>query len=59
MYLVAELRVERTGGAFEQITIPFEVAAISPEGAMDTDLSLASGALFFNQDERFVVSWNT
>lgn len=52
---VATLRVVRTGGMFDQVTIPFEVIASGPEGATLSDLSQSRGALLFNQGEEFRV----
>lgn len=52
---VAELRVERAGGLFGQVTIPYEVTTIGPDGAMPTDLSPDRGALLFNPEDQFRV----
>lgn len=52
---VAELRVERAGGAFGQVTVPYEVSPVGAGGAMLSDLSPVRGALLFNQDDRFRV----
>jgi hypothetical protein len=52
---VATLRVVRTGGLFDRVTVPFEVTANGPDGATLSDLSLNRGALLFNQGEEFRV----
>lgn len=56
--LVAELRVVREAGLFGQVTVPFEVVAVSPEGAMMSDISLDRGALLFNPGDEFRVCHN-
>lgn len=54
--VVAELRVMRTGGAFGEVTIPYEVVPVSPDGATTSDLLPNRGTLFFSPNDRFSVS---
>ena len=54
-YLVAELRVERAEGLFGHVTIPYQVSAIDPEGAMLSDVSPERDALTFNPEDQFKV----
>ena len=45
----------RDAGTFGQVTVPFEVVPIEPEGATTMDVSPNRGALLFNPDEQLRV----
>lgn len=55
MIVVARLRVDRMRGLFEQVSVPYEVSAVTPEGAMLSDLFPTRGALVFNPGDSFMV----